>query len=341
MSEPRRCELQVVDGGLLSTVQDLGRNAVGWMGVSPSGAADWFSARAANRLVGNSDRAALLETTLTGATFSLTCDAHVAVTGANASLTIGGAARELWRRHAAREGDRIAIGPARRGVRNYLALTVGLAVPCVLGSASTDVGAGFGGWLGRRLAAGDILPLGEAVAQPQDHQPVSFVSTEGADCVLSLGCARVRALVGPHAGMLGAAVEELFENSYRVSPRSNRQALRLSGQALRLGRATDIISAGAVAGCVQVTTDGLPVVLLSEHQTTGGYASALCVITADLPKVAQLQMGDELRFVPTNFAEAENALHEMMRRLVPAQELGLAARAIQEQRLFQGFFEGA
>lgn len=332
MNEPRR--LVVRDAGLLSSVQDLGRLGVGALGVSPSGAADWYSARAANRLVDNDDDCALIETTMNGATFEATHRMTIAVTGADAPLWIDGKPKHPWRSLAVEAGDRIAIGPPASGLRSYLAIAGGIDVPEVLGSAATDVGGGFGG---RRLAAGDILCVGATLSEriaETEYEPAAILALRPP--------LRLRALAGPDASRLGSAVvDELFATAFRGSARSSRQGLRLEGVAVG-GGASDSISAGVCAGCVQLPSDGSPIVLLAEHQTTGGYPVALCVITADIPLAAQVRPGDEVRFERIDRSGARDALADVAKRLRAVRPVASAAtRDPDAVRLGRGFAEGA
>ncbi len=309
--------VRVLDGGLLSTVQGGSRRHVASLGVSPSGPADWLSAIAANRLVENDDDAAVIETTLNGAALELQCDCRFAVTGADAPLEIGGMDERTWLQGQAPAGSLLVIGNPTRGLRCYVALEGGIAVPPVFGSSSTDVASGFGGFEGRRLIAGDVLRLSPC----DDSAPAKPVGrTAYANCgdyVLEKP-AQLRVLPGPHAATLPSGlVETLFERSYRVSIQSNRQGMRLEGEPLDLERRTDVVSAGLCAGCVQIASNGLLTVMLAEHQTTGGYACVLCVISADLPRAGQLQPGDELRFVPTSHIDAVRALRTAVEQLPP------------------------
>lgn len=311
--------LVVVDAGLLTTIQDLGRRGAGSLGVSPSGGVDRFSAIAANRLVGNPDGAAVVETTMTGASFDVTSALTIAVTGAGATLSVGGRLRSLWRAARVKPGDRIVIGPATGGLRSYLAIAGGVAAERVLGSASTDVGGGFGG---RRFVRGDAVGVADVVppgADPgQFEYEASAIPSMRAPFVL-------RALLGPDAGSVGAAaIDAMLSQTFRGSARSSRQGLRLEGTPIG-GGAGDAISAGVCAGCVQLPADGLPIVLLAEHQTTGGYPVALCVIAADIGIAAQVKPGDEIGFERVDRAAARDALVDFAGRLrslraVPALE---------------------
>jgi antagonist of KipI len=152
--------LAIVDPGLQSTIQDRGRRHVGQIGVSPSGFADWLSAHAANRIVGNEQGAPLIETTLTGCEFTTIRRLRIAVTGASATLTANGAERPMWQALLVPAGADVKLGVAQRGLRSYIAFYGGIEVPLLLGSASTDIVAGFGGSNGRALARGDALEVG-------------------------------------------------------------------------------------------------------------------------------------------------------------------------------------
>ena len=326
-----RRTVRVIGPGMLTCVQDLGRRGAGWMGVSPSGAADWYSARAANRLVGNDDDGALIETTLSGVTLKISSDSVVAVSGADAPLAIGERVCEPWVAHAAPAGSLIVVGAARRGVRSYVALDGGLRVPEVFGSSSTDVTSGFGG---RILERGDEFELG-----PGAKRTAALASRRLPSLRLPTD-AVLRVLPGVDDRLTPA----LLSNSYTVSARSSRQAMMLDGgRDGSAGAPADIASFGVTAGCVQIASDGAPMVLLVEHQTTGGYAVAACVIYADLPIVAQLRPGARVRFAMVSVEESEAALAERVGALS-----GMAAETDAHiardngfaERLTRGFFEG-
>jgi biotin-dependent carboxylase-like uncharacterized protein len=334
MSDGQR-RVRILDGGLLATVQDLGRFGRASFGVSPAGAADWYSARAANRLVENSHDDALIEATLSGFEFVPESTIRIALTGADASLAIGSLVAQTWCAYDVRAGERVCVGAARRGLRSYVAFAGGVEVPQLMGSRSTDVVGGFGGKI---LSGGGEFDLGVTsadAARPCLRYEARAKIDLSAPAVL-------RVLPGPHADRLGSgALAALCSARYTASNRSSRQALRLEGVPVELTAPTDVISAGVVAGCVQITGEGLPIVLLAEHQTTGGYAQALCVITADVPRAAQIRPGDEVSFRIVGFSQASAALDaagECLRALrpIPALDDGTL-----DERLSSGFFEGA
>lgn len=332
MSDAAR-SIKIVDPGLLLTVQDLGRSGVGAMGVSPAGAVDRFSARAANILVGNSEEEAVLESTMTGFAFETRGPAVIALTGADARLRIDGSYWQAWRSHRVPRGARVEIDPPKRALRCYVAINGGILVSPVLGSRSTDVGAGFGG---RVLAPEDGLELGPPAeeAVPPRAYPSNALPEWSDDAVL-------RALPAHGLSALGAdALEALTEGTYSATARSTRQALHLSGASLTGAAAADPVTGGMCAGCVQLTREGQPLVLLAEHQTTGGYPVAMCVVTADLPRAAQVRPGGRVRFVRVSLAEAVGAMLDSERRLRSWCVTDSNPMAGGEARLGQGFFEG-
>ena len=328
--------IRVLDGGLLSTVQDLGRFGFAASGVSASGPADWYSARAANRLVGNVDGAAVIETTLSGFSF-LPADAiRIAVTGADAPLTIGGSIAHTWRAHDVNAGERVCVGSARRGLRSYIAFDGGVDVPSVMGSRSTDVGSGFGGKI---LASGDELALGADISSTDARPRLAYDDSARLDLAVPVV---LRTLPGPQADRIGRdALDALCASRYVASTRSSRQALRLEGEPIALHSGADVISAGTVAGCVQITSEGLPIVLLAEHHTTGGYAGALYVVTADVPRAAQVRPGDAVAFRIVGVAEAAAALDAVEARLHASGPMPAEGEEDIGARLSRGFFEGA
>ncbi|MBC5806138.1 MAG: biotin-dependent carboxyltransferase family protein [Candidatus Eremiobacter antarcticus] len=295
---------------MLSTVQDGGRRKVAAFGISPSGFADWFSAGIANRLAGNQPGAALIETTLNGIAFTARSDMRMAVTGAQATLHVDERRAELWQSHHLRCGQHVTVGPAREGLRSYVAIEGGVSVAPLLASASTDLGAGFGGTEGRAVRDGDTLRirLGGAAPQGSANLPAHVRLPQQSRPSWPRD-ATLRVTAGPHADLL--AVDELgalLGRRYDVSPHCSRQGVRLAGAPVRTKRSLNMLSFGVCAGCVQLTSDGLPIILLSEHHTTGGYAVVLNVITADLPVAAQLRPGDTVAFARLTIAEGARAL---------------------------------
>ncbi|HLW38725.1 MAG TPA: biotin-dependent carboxyltransferase family protein [Candidatus Eremiobacteraceae bacterium] len=301
-------DVRILVPGLLTTLQDGGRARSGAFGVARAGFADWWSAGVANALVGNARDAPLIETTLTGVLFAVTRPVHIAVSGADADVTVNDHAVLLWQTIALRAGDRVEVRAARAGVRNYVAFAGGIRGRRVLGSASTDVTAGFGGLEGRPLGAGDSLTLeraGESEPPQTRHVPSGQLPTWRNDAVL-------RVVTGPHAGNLADA-NQMLGAAFSLTPQCNRQGVRLRGNAIVGKRSWDALSFGVTDGCVQISNDGQPIILLCEHQTTGGYGVPYVVISADVPVVAQLRPGDRVTLQAVNQADAAKALTERIR----------------------------
>ncbi|MET8362251.1 biotin-dependent carboxyltransferase family protein [Micromonospora sp. NPDC005194] len=280
----RPAEIEVLRAGALTTVQDLGRPGWAHLGVPRSGALDPTALRLANRLVGNTEQAAGLEITLTGCTLRLTHAATVAITGAEVTVRAGDRPGDIGRPLTVPAGTVLRVGPARRGVRNWLAVAGGIDVPPVLGSRATDTLAGLGPPV---LRDGDRLPLGVPPAEPA---PVDVTIGPAPAPELHLS---VR--LGPRDDWFTpSALDLLFGTPYTVSPVSNRVGARLAGAALPRAVAGELPSEGIVLGAVQVPADGQPLIFLADHPTTGGYP-VIGVVT-DVTPLAQARPGTTVRF---------------------------------------------
>ncbi|MBX9426484.1 MULTISPECIES: biotin-dependent carboxyltransferase family protein [Streptomyces] len=278
----------VVRAGALTTVQDLGRAGHAHLGVPRSGALDPAAVRLVNRLVGNPETAAVLETTVDGCAVRSRCAVTVAVGGAPCPVRVDGRPAAWGTAVRVAAGSVLEIGAAVRGVRAYVAFGGGIAVPPVLGSRSTDLLSGLGP---APLVDEAVLPLGAgtAVRGPVDAPPWPGPADE---LVLRLR-------LGPRDDWFtAAALRTLATRAYRVSPASNRVGLRLEGPALERTSPGELASEGMVLGSVQVPPDGRPVVFLADHPTTGGYPVVGVVREADLGAAAQAVPGTPVRFTP-------------------------------------------
>lgn len=286
MRAPTSRALTVLDPGPATTVQDRGRPGWAHLGVPRSGALDARSAALANRLVGNHEAAALLETTFGGVTLRAEAAMTLAVTGAEATVLVSGRERAFGEPVTVRAGEAITVGSPRWGVRSYVAVAGGVDVPPVLGSRSTDTLSGVGP---PPLASGAVLPVGDPVGRPAAvdvttaHRPRSPV--------------RLRVHPGPRMAWF-ADPGALFRAAYAVSEHSNRVGLRLRGPRLERGESAsaELPSEGIVLGAVQVPASGEPVVFLHDHPTTGGYPVLAIVSADDLDRCAQLRPGDLVQF---------------------------------------------
>lgn len=297
--------VEIDSPGLLSTVQDLGRPGHAHEGVAASGAADPFSARAANRLVGNDDAAPLVEMTLVGGAFRFPEGGRVALTGAPCDGPL-----VPWRAVAIEPGGSIRLGPMREGARAYLAVRGGLAVPRFLGSASTHLLSGLGGLAGRALRRGDRLPIGpEPVAPAADRADARSIRSLVMRRLLRVTPGAQRDRFTPEA------VRALLEEPFHVTGSSDRAGLRLDGPILPPRGGPPMPTEGVLPGAIQVSEGGRPIVLMVEHGTTGGYPKIADVIAADLPALGQLRPGDTVRFTEVGWDEARDALAEAVRVL--------------------------
>jgi biotin-dependent carboxylase-like uncharacterized protein len=293
--------LRVLRPGLLTSVQDLGRPGFAHLGVSRGGAADPLALRVGNRLLGNHDGAAGLELTLLGPDLLVEDGAVVALTGSACVARLDGALLPAWRPVEAPAGAHLEIGPLTGGARATLCVRGGISVPGVLGSAATDLRAGFGGLEGRALRTGDVLVSGEPRG---DVRPV-----DASSLLPLLERHELRVTRGPQAAWLGAeALQGLLAQSYEVQESSNRLGIRLSGEALMLPERLELLTEGASLGAVQFPPDGQPIILFVEQQTTGGYPKAANVISADFQRLGQLRPRDHLRFVEVDIPAARSAL---------------------------------
>lgn len=297
--------IQVQEPGLFTTVQDLGREGFGPMGVSPSGAADAISLRTGNRLVGNAEGAAGLEMTLIGGTFVFPEGGPLALAGSDFGATLDGKPIELWTSIEARAGQALRLGPTRSGARCYLCVRGGIEVKLFLGSASTHILSGLGGHEGRALRKGDVLKIGKANG-PYRKRTAAAKALEGLSPRKVL-----RVTPGPQSDWFPEASQRLFYGStYRVAEESNRMGLRLEGAPIPAPPGGEMISEGVALGAIQVPEGGQPILLFVEQQTTGGYSKIANVISADFHSLGQLRPRDEVRFEQVGWETARALLRE-------------------------------
>lgn len=296
--------VELIKPGAFTTVQDLGRWGFQAQGVSPGGAADPVAARVANRLVGNPEGAALLECSMNGPVLEF----HEPVRMA----WVGWEDQRSGRPVEMAAGGQIDLRGPLRGLRGYVAFAGGIDVPQVLGSRATDVRGKFGGWHGRILRPGDRLPLGRAAAGPRaGNWRVRFPYDSSPGETLELRCLR-----SAQSAAFGDAAWERFRHStFRISMVSDRMGARLEGPDLRPAQGGDMVSLPVVTGSVQVPPDGLPIVLLAERQTIGGYPQIAHVISADLPLLARSWPGTPVRFREVSLEEAWAAWANLQREL--------------------------
>ncbi|HJZ17487.1 MAG TPA: biotin-dependent carboxyltransferase family protein [Stellaceae bacterium] len=302
--------LKVLSPGLHTTVQDLGRIGYQVIGVPVSGALDGFALRLANALVGNPQGMAALEILVSGPTFEIAADsARLALVGTGASLGIRGEKARVVAEQSVtvQRGDIIEITLGRQFARCYLAVEGGIAVPRVLGSASTYVRAALGGLNGRALQRDDVIPLAVGCASERSELRVPASSSGSPE-------QPIRVVLGPqHKYFRKESLAALLDAEFRVSKDADRMGMRLDGPALRHRWGWDIVSDAIATGSIQVPGSGQPIVLLADHQTTGGYPKIATVISADLPRLGRCRPGDPLRFVSVEPEAAEEMCRQSER----------------------------
>jgi len=302
--------IQVQAPGLLTTVQDLGREGFGPLGVSPSGAADPISLRLGNRLVGNAESAAGLEMMLLGGTFLFPEGAILSLTGSDFGATLDDVTVDLWTSVEVRPGQTLRLGPTRSGARCYLCVQGGVIVKPFLGSASTHILTGLGGFEGRSLRKGDVLPIASAIRSFRKR-------TIAPKALEHLSLRKVlRVTPGPQIDWFSeSSLRSFYEGTYRVGEQSNRMGLRLEGASVSQHSGRQMITEGVSLGAIQVPPGGSPIILFVEQQTTGGYPKIANVISADLHRVGQLRPRDEIRFEQVTLETARSLLIEQEKLL--------------------------
>ena len=297
--------IKILDAGLLTTVQDLGRYGFQRYGVSASGVMDEYSAKIANKLVGNKVGEAVLETTLKGVQIEFLQNTAVAITGGNCDVTLNGTKIELWQSYLVNRGDILKMGICRSGLRNYLAFAGGIDVPVIMNSKSTNLKAKVGGFNGRKLMTGDILSVGVGSLETPLTLNKHYIPTYSKDI-------KVGVILGQQDDYFTeAGIKTFLNETYTVTQESDRMGIRLSsvsGATIEHKNGADIISDGITFGAIQVPGSGQPIVMMADRQTTGGYTKIGNVISSDLAKLAQATPGTKVKFVEYTLEQAVQAI---------------------------------
>ena len=319
--------IEVVEPGVLTTVQDLGRHGYLRLGVPASGAMDLFALRAANILAGNPEGEACLEITVLGPRLQFLSDALIVLTGADLAPELDDDPVPMWEAVAAYRGSILSFQGPREGSRSYLAVAGGFDVPVVMGSKSTYVKAGLGGFKGRSLRAGDTLltPLPTPPLHLAGRRtPRELIPHYGHQHAL-------RVITGPQDdAFTDTGIEAFLSSSYTITAQSDRMGYRLEGPKIAHKVGPDIISDGIPFGGIQVAGDGQPIVLMADRGTSGGYTKIATVISADLSDLAQGMPGDRVSFKSVSIEQAHEALRQQEATLSRLKEL-LAAPIVSRQ----------
>ncbi|MCV9884343.1 5-oxoprolinase subunit C family protein [Metabacillus halosaccharovorans] len=314
--------IKVTEPGLLTTIQDLGRKGFQQYGVVVGGVMDDAAARLANIMVGNSEDEAVLELTVIGPSLMFEQDYLISICGADLSAKIDNIRVPLWRPVLVKKGSCLTFGRPINGCRSYVAVAGGFDVPVVMNSRSTYIRGKIGGIHGRALIEGDRLNqrkqeslFARAIIgslRREEHStpfqsvnwtiPTHKRTTNHKNPTL-------RIIKGPQFSMFSSlSQEEFLTEAYKVTPQSDRMGYRLSGSKLDVTSQLNLLSEAVPMGTIQVPNDGQPIVLMSDHQTIGGYPKIGYVISVDLPLMSQVMPGELVRFKEVSVLEAQHLL---------------------------------
>ena len=306
-------KIKILNGGLFTTVQDRGRFKYQKFGVPVSGVMDTFSYHIANLLVGNNGDEAVIEATMIGPEIEFLDDAVIAVTGGDLGFSINGERASLWQTYTLKKGDKVLFSDLDKGVRGYIAFFGGILVPKVMESRSTYVKSSIGGYFGRALKSGDILEIGELeknlVDYPIKKVPEEYIPNYFEDV-------EIRIVMGPQNYFFTEkGIEKLLNEVYTVGMECDRMGIRLDGEEIEHKAGADIISDAISFGSIQVPPSGNPIIMMADRQTVGGYTKIATVISADLPKLAQIKPGDKIKFKEVSLDKSVYALKESRENL--------------------------
>ncbi|MFN3811255.1 MAG: biotin-dependent carboxyltransferase family protein [Roseateles asaccharophilus] len=300
-------KIEVLKPGAQTQAQDLGRYGYQGLGVPVSGVMDEWSHRLANLLAGNSGDEATLEIVLTGPTLRFEAATRIAICGADLSARLNGRRLRPDRAVDVPAGGVLEFGACEAGLRAYLAVRGGLAITPLMGSRSSYVRGGFGGFAGRALRKGDVLLAPDASGRPAPRGPgvrpilPSSVPREPRGQAVPL-----RVMPGEHWALFTpAAREALLQAEFRITAQSDRMGYRLEGPPLERSTPGELVSEAMSFGTIQVPNDGQPIVLMAERHGTGGYPKIAHVISVDLPRLAQLGPQQTLRFQAVTLETAQ------------------------------------
>ena len=289
--------LRVISTGLQTTIQDLGRHGSAHLGISGSGAADPFSLRSGNLLVGNPEGEAGLEMTLTGGEYQFEQDTIISLTGSYFLAELDGNVLPFHERVHITKGQIINIGQSQDGARCYLTVQGGFDIEPVLGSRSTHLMTGMGGFRGRSLKKGDVIHF---------YGPSHDSAPKIIDNDLKIDRSILRITRGIQHDWFDQHVWDILQNnSFKVSHIFDRMGIRVEGETIKTSKNDQVLTEGIPVGAVQIPPNGEPIISFVDHQTTGGYPKIANVITADLCKLGQLRHQDEFRLDLVSMEEAE------------------------------------
>lgn len=293
--------VKFLNGGFLTTIQDMGRVGYQESGMSVSGVMDQRSAALSNILVGNDENEGVIEVTLMGPMMEFTADNIIAVTGANLGPKLNGKDLPMYQAVPVHKGDSMSFAGMFSGSRAYVAFAGGLDIPLIMGSKSTNLKSKVGGYEGRKLGAGDEI----AFADPKAVLPNMHLRKVKADDFTPTE-QELRVVMGPQDDCFTEqGINTFLSETYTFTNESDRMGCRCEGEVIEHKNGGDIITDGIAFGAIQVPSHGKPIIMMADHQTTGGYTKIAGVISVDLPKVAQSRPGYKVKFKKVSIEEAQ------------------------------------
>ena len=322
--------IRVIKGGMLTTIQDMGRTGYQSQGFSVAGVMDVRSFQIANLLLDNPENEAVIEFTLIGPTLEFTSDTIIAITGGDFGPTINGEPAPMYTAIYMHKGDILKFGSAKTGARGYVAFSSYLKIPVVMGSRCTNLKSRIGGFKGRKLQDGDYI-----LFRIKRRYLPFFLSRHLKPEDFSQEETTLRVVMGTQDYMFSKqGIETFLSNEYVVTSEFDRMGCRLEGPYIAHKTTSDMISDGIAFGSIQVPSHGKPIILLADRQTTGGYAKIATVISADIPKLVQRKTDHKIRFVPVTVEEAQEIYAEEIKKLdAMRQEIHKPCKEVLECRL--------
>ncbi len=288
----------------MTTIQDLGRTGYQSQGFSVSGVMDVRSFKIANLLLNNPENEAVIEFTLMGPALEFTSETIISITGGDFQPHINGNPVKMYTAIYMKKGDILSFKGCRTGCRGYIAFSSYLDVPVVMGSRSTNLRCGIGGFKGRRLMDGDLI-----LFRAKRRYLPYFLSRSLDPDVFAEDEVTLRVVMGPQKSKFTReGIDTFLHSEYTVTSESDRMGCRLEGPFIACRDTSDIISDGIAFGAVQVPSHGKPIILLADRQTTGGYAKIANVISVDIPKLAQCRPEQKIRFRQVTVETAQKLL---------------------------------
>jgi biotin-dependent carboxylase-like uncharacterized protein len=294
--------IRIITPGMLSTIQDRGRIGYQQYGIPVSGASDRYSLQLANILVGNNRYEGCIEMTMKGAAIVFLSKSTIAITGADMLPILNNNPIRAYETVTVDAGDVLEMNIAQKGLRSYLSIAGGFDLEEIMGSKSTYIRGGFGGYKGRKLKSGDVLDINPSNFNQIRKIPVDMIPIYGSDTTLSI-------IVGTEEECFAEkSIETFLNSSYTITGQSDRMGIRLEGPPIKHIDSADILSSGISEGTIQVPKNGQPIIMMADRQTTGGYTRIANVISTDIPKLAQMKPGDTIHFQKISLSDAHSRI---------------------------------